>query len=351
MTKRPPPRVYIFHGDDAVGRARYIAQLRRRLEALSPGVAALNYQRLTPEQHTLEDLHRAVLASPFLAPRRLVHAVDPLAWAKTPARKATFLRILEDVPQSTALVLEIRELLPSARGRRTAHWLLTWARQHADRVYVRALPAPKDAATMLRWIQWLAQQEGGAIEPTAAQALVEAVGTDTALAWQEMQKLLLYADAQGRAIQLDDVRALVVGHVPPQVFPWLDQLASGQRSEALRTLPHLLRQEDPKALWNLLLRHARLLLVLREAMDDGADLAAVAAQWRVPSFALAKYQTQARRYTLDQLRMLHRQFFLTEARWRQFEITPEEAVEAVVLAWPAPRGQATHRGGTPRRAW
>ncbi len=343
MSKRPPPRVYIFHGDDAVGRARYIAQLRRRLEALSPGVAALNYQRLTPEQHTLEDLQRAVLASPFLAPRRLVHAVDPLAWAKNPARKSTFLRILEDVPQTTALILEIRELLPAPRGRRSGHWLLAWAQQRPDRVYVRALPTPRDAATMVRWVQWLAQQEGGAIEPEAAQALVEAVGTDTALAWQEMQKLLLYADAQGRAIQPEDVRTLVVGHAPPQVFPWIEQLAMGQRTEAWRALPELLRQEDPRALWNLLLRHARLLLALREAMDEGADLAAVAATWRVPSFALAKYQAQARRYTLEQLLALHRQFYLTEARWRQFEITPEEAVEAVILAWPVPRGQATRR--------
>ncbi len=334
---RPVPKVYIFYGDDHARRGLYLARVRQRLAERSGAAwAELNYQRLSPDTHSLDDLRTAVLAAPLFVARRLVHAVEPLAWARDAAARARFLRILEEVPASTALVLDIGQRLEEGRRNRPAHWLLAWARkQGPERVYVKALPAPRDVHGMVQWLFQAARDEGARFTPQAAQALAAMVGTDTLRALQEVRKLALYAGE--RAITPEDVTALVQGDWAPNVFEWLDLVGAGQTQAAWRYLQRLLEHDDAARVWNLVLRHFRLLLAVRDAQARGADLATVLATWRVPPFAHGRYARQAARFSLDALRALYRQLYALEARFRRHEITLEEALEALLVYLTAPQ--------------
>ena len=339
-SKRPIPRVYIFHGDDHATRAAYVARLRARLTDEGGDWAEWNYQRLSPETHTLADLRAAVLSVPLFVRRRLVHVVQPLEWGKDPAQRATFLEILAAVPASTACVLDIPTPLETGRGRKPAHWLLAWAqRQGPQQVYVKALRAPRDVDDMARWLFKAAAEVQARLTPDAAQALAAAIGTDTWRGLNEMRKLALYAG--DRPITADDVAALVEGDWAPDLFRWLDEVGAGRMDAAWRYLRQLLERHGPGYVWNMVLRHFRLLLVLRDALEQGAALSTVAREWRIPDFALNRYRRQALRFSPAALRRLYRLLYTLEARFRAHEITQSEALEALLMALtPTTKAQA-----------
>ncbi len=327
---RPIPRVYLFYGDDHASREAYIARLRARLAEQSDATwAELNYQRLSPETHTLDDLRAAVLAAPLFVRRRLIHAVDPLGWARDASQRQRFLAVLEEVPASTALVLDIGQRLDEGRRGKAPHWLLAWARQRGpEHVFLKALPAPRDVAEMARWLYKAAHEVGAHLTPEAAQALAAAIGPDTLRGLNEMRKLALYAG--DRPITADDVAALVEGEWAPDVFRWLDLVGAGQSQAAWQYLMRLREAHDAAFVWNMLLRHFRLLLVLRDAHDHGASLNAVARAWGIPSFALPRYRQQMVRFTTATWRDLYESLYQLERRFRRHELTLDDALEALL---------------------
>ncbi len=324
---RPVPRVYLFYGDDHASRAAYIARLRGRLaERSGEEWAALNYQRLSPDTHSLDDLRAAVLAVPLFVHRRLIHAVDPLGWARDARARQRFLAVLDQVPQSTALVLDIGQRLDEGRRGKPPHWLLAWARERGPgHVYLKALLAPRDAADMARWLYKAAHEAGAQLTPEAAQALAAAIGPDTLRGLNEVRKLALYAGE--RPITAEDVAALVEGEWAPDLFRWLDLVGAGQHAAAWRYLARLRETHDAAFVWNMLLRHFRLLLVLRDAHDQGANLKAVAREWGIPGFALPRYQQQMARFSAAALQDLYHRLYRLESRFRRHEISLDDALE------------------------
>ncbi|NPA31425.1 MAG: DNA polymerase III subunit delta [Chloroflexi bacterium] len=326
-SSRPVPRVYLFYGDDHASRAAYIARLRARLaEAGGEAWATLNYQRLSPATHSLDDLRAAVLSVPLFVRRRLIHAVEPLGWAKDARQRQRFLAVLDEVPASTALVLDIGQRLDEGRRGQPPHWLLAWAqRRGPEYVFLKALPAPRDVAEMARWLYKAAHEAGAQLTPEAAQALAAAIGPDTLRGLNEVRKLALYAGE--RPITADDVAALVEGEWAPDLFRWLDLVGAGQSQAAWRYLARLREIHDAAFVWNMLLRHFRLLLVLRDASDQGANLKAVAREWGIPAFALPRYRQQMARFSRPALQALYRRLYRLESRFRRHEITLDDALE------------------------
>ncbi len=324
------PRVYIFYGDDHASRQVYLERLRQRFEQQSGDWAAFNYQHLRGDVHSLSDLATAVQTPPVFVPRRLVLVTDPLPWAQDAAGRKRLLAILDEVPDSTALALDIPQMLEMSRKRRDRpHWLLAWAQRRGPQwVYLKALPAPKNIESMAQWLMRAAREVQAPLQPAAAQALAAAIGVDTQRGLQELRKLALYAD--GRPITPDDVAALVAGEWTPDLFRWLDLIGAGQTRAAWQALQRMTEQQDPAFLWNMLLRHFRLLLALRDAMDHGVSSREFARQWNIPSFAINRYKQQAGRFTTAALRDWYRVLYELEARYRRHELTLDEALEAVL---------------------
>jgi len=229
------PRVYLFHGDDHRRRAQALEKLRR---GLNTDGDALDYVRLEGETLTLPQLQDAVLTLPFFSRRRLVHVVNPLACPKlkSAAKRKAFLGVLDAVPLSCALVLDVPKTLPEK------HWLRQWAAANPQRAFQRAMPLPSD---LRRWILAQAKEEGGAFTPAAAAELARRVGNDAAWALNEVRKLLAYVGYR-RPVDVEDVHELTPAAEHPDVFAMVDALALGQGERALRLLHQLLVTEEAR---------------------------------------------------------------------------------------------------------
>ncbi|GAB4372288.1 MAG: DNA polymerase III subunit delta [Acidobacteriota bacterium] len=283
-----PPPVVLLAGDDRDGRERALDRLRESLpdEAREVGV----------ERFDGRDLARALDAArtvPLFGGRRLivVRDVDWLAgrggdelrealtqYLAAPAERATVVLVADKADRRLAVVKAI---------------------DRAGGLVACERPKERD---MPRWLQERARERGIVLPPRAAAALADAVGTDTALASRELDKLaLLLPDdgAAGRRRAVDE--AMLEQALGPTravgAFALEDALLEGRRADALGALERHLAGGGPGEQLAVLARLAgiaRRLAVARAVVAGGGSEDDVRQRLGCHPFVARKYTRAAR---------------------------------------------------------
>ena len=320
---KPKPRVYLLHGEDEQARRKAIAKLRAGLGADDP--AALDYIHLKGENTELPALHDAALTIPFFAKRRLVHLTNftAIPALKSPKGRKVFQALLESVPPSAAVVLESAVSLPPK------HWLRRWADAHPEIAYQRQYALPDN---LMRWILKEAEAAGGRFTPAAAAELARRVGNDAVRARNEIAKLLAFVN-YARPVEVDDVDELTPAPEHPNIFEMVDAIALGRSERALRLLHQLLQQEEPIRIWGMVIRQFRLLLLTREALDQGITAPPALAQTlKIHPFVAKKLLPQARRFRMDTLETIYAALRDTDRAWKSGQTDLPTALDVLVAS-------------------
>jgi DNA polymerase-3 subunit delta len=218
---------------------------------VDPAWAAINLSRLDgndPEQaaRALEEAR----TPPFGAGARVVVLQRSPFCNQCPAELADQLEAaLELIPASCHLLL-INPAKPDGRLRTTkVLQKLVKAGQASERSF--PLPAVWDAAGQVELVTRTAAELGLSLEPAAAEALAEAVGSDSARLASELEKLSLFTSPEAgspagtaAAITAAAVRALVGGHSTTALAVG-DALLAGRPAEAIALLDALLEAGEP----------------------------------------------------------------------------------------------------------
>jgi len=321
------PVIYILHGDDKMAAESFIDGLVSRMS--DPGIAELNTTHLDGRLASDEDIRTAALAIPFLSDRRLVILANPLARLNNPASRERFIKLLEGLPDTTALVLVVEDHL-GYKGwavLKSDQWLMKWVPTAGKRVFVRACPLP-DAREMPGWIIKQAQAAGGKFTQEAALALADHTGSDTALAAQEIDKLLTYVNGQ-RPVEMDDVDLLVVTGGPVNVFKMAEALAERNSRQSVRLLHALLADAEPSHLFGLIVRQFRFLLQIREILDEGGDQNQMVREIKGMTYA-SQYVSQARRFSQAELDAVHHRLLELDEAMKISQVSGELALELLV---------------------
>jgi DNA polymerase-3 subunit delta len=203
------PNAYFLFGNDEFAITRKLKEFES--DFTDPTSADMNTARLDARSSSEDDLNNAVNAIPFLARRRLVLLQNPSSKYNNPSARKKFLEFVEKAPDTTRLVL-YESVEPKEAEK---HWLVKAAEKNSKLIQSRAfmLPRLKD---MTGWIINETRNQGGQIEPRAAEMLKDMVGVDTRQAGMEIAKLLAYVN-WARAVTSQDVEAVPVGHGHPSV--------------------------------------------------------------------------------------------------------------------------------------
>ena len=327
------PIVYLLHGEDEFAIANFISELESRLG--DPATAALNTTRLDGRSYNFDELLSVAAAIPFLAKRRLVILVHPLARLTNKGVQEKFLAQLERIPPTTALVLIEYNLLTSERDRRERklNWLEKWALNHEKLVYLRAFPLPK-GASMVHWIQDRAGRFGGQITLQAAEHMASLVGGDPRLADQEIQKLLAYVNYL-RPVEIDDVETLTADANQGDIFAMVDSLAMGDGHRALGMLRRLLEYQDHMSIFGMIVRQFRLLILTRELLDCGRKREEIHRELGVAPFLADKLISQASRFTMPSLEAIYHRLLEVDEAMKTSQMPGDLALETLVAAFTA----------------
>ena len=290
-----------------------------------PTTADMNTARLEARSMSEDDLNNAINAMPFLAKRRLVLLANPSAKYNNPSIRKKFLEFLEKMQDTTRLVM-YESVDPRDVEK---HWLVKWAEKNEKLIQAKAymLPRLKD---MTGWIVNETKNQGGKIEPRAAEMLKDMVGVDTRQAGMEIAKLLAYVN-WARPITAQDVEAVCIVTSQQSVFDFVDALANGNGKSAQYLLHRLLESEEPFSLWGMLIRQFRLLIQAREILDGRGNKDDVARALGVHPFVAEKTTQQAARFSIESLENIYHRLLNIDEGVKTSQITLDLAMDTLVV--------------------
>jgi DNA polymerase-3 subunit delta len=188
---------------------------------------------------------------------------------------------------------------------------------------------------MARWLQGRARDSGGAITTAAALSLARMVGPDARMAYQELQKLMAYANFT-RAVEAEDVETLGTPVFHEKIFALVDALAVQDARNAARLLRKFLDEEDAQYVMAMITRQFRLLLLAREILDAGGGERDVQAGAKLKAYEARKVTDQVRRFTLETLEGVYRSLLEIDVAIKTGQIEDEVALDSLVAGITTP---------------
>jgi DNA polymerase-3 subunit delta len=317
------PNLYFLFGNDEFAISRKLKDFDS--DFTDPTSADMNTARLDARAMNENDLNTAVNAMPFLAKRRLVLMANPSSKYNNASLRKKFLEFIEKSPETTRVVM-YESVEPRDADK---HWLVKWAEKNNKRIQTKAfmLPRLKD---MTGWIVNETKNQGGQIEPRAAEMLKDMVGVDTRQAGMEISKLLAYVN-WARQVRAEDVEAVCIVTSQQSVFDFVDALSNGNGKSAQHLLHRLLETEDPFTLWGMVVRQFRLLIQAREILDGRGDKDDVARALGVHPYVAEKTTGQAAHFSIESLEAIYHRLLKIDEGVKTGQSTLELAMDTLVV--------------------
>jgi DNA polymerase-3 subunit delta len=334
---------YVLHGEDEFGRAKMLAGFRAELAKDDPSMADLNTTILDGARLTMGELRHACDTIPFLSKRRMVVVRGLLgrlapggrgkgekaAQGEEPAWRRAFLdelvAYLPLLPASTRLIFVEEKALSAS------HPVLKLIKATGEEggAFARLFEPPKER-DLPGWIRRHARDSDGEIDREAANLLAVLIGRDLRLLDLETDKLLLYAD--GRPVNVEDVRALVSRAREESIFDLVDCVGRRETDRALQLLHRMLDdQEAPLYLLTMLARQIRILIQVSELRGQGLKQQEIVSQLSLHPFVAGKMLAQASNFTMDQLLEAHRRLVETDWSIKTGKVDEELALDMLVV--------------------
>lgn len=286
---------YIFHGDDAHSQKETLDKLVARLG--DPAMLALNTTRFGANV-TFAQLRQACSVMPFLAPARLVLVQDLLKGNPGKEFIKELTVFLPTLPETTRLFFLESEPLAGN------HALVKLAGE-LENGYVKLFERPQGAG-LERWIRQGVEGKNGRISPQAIQLLATNIGNDLTILSNEIEKLLLYKGERG-VIEAQDVALLSPYLAEASIFDLVDALGNRNAKRAAQLFQEKMNEgTDPFYLFSMFVRQFRLLIQVRELLDEGLKPPAISKEMKTHSFVVGKLVQQARGFSLAQLEQIYR---------------------------------------------
>jgi DNA polymerase-3 subunit delta len=317
------PNLYFLYGNDEFAITRKLKEFES--DFTDPTSADMNTARLDARSVDENDLNNAVNAMPFLAKRRLVLLANLSAKYNNPSARKKFLNFIGKSPETTRLVM-YESIDPRDVEK---HWLVKWAEKNDKLIQTKAFMLPR-LKEMTGWIINETKNQGGQIEPRAAEMLKEMIGVDTRQAGMEIAKLLAYVN-WSRQIAAQDVEAVCIVTSQQSVFDFVDALANGNGKSAQHLLHRLLETEDEFSLWGMVVRQFRLLIQAREILDGRGNKDDVARALGVHPFVAEKTTQQATRFSIESLESIYRRLLKIDEGVKTSQVTLDLAMDTLVV--------------------
>ncbi len=336
---------YLLHGEDEFTSREQLKKLRQQ------GDFGFNQDTYSGADSDVKTIVMSSNTLPFLSEQRLI-VVDGLPKRKrgettqdaspSPAAetnkggkarkskkasvgRAGFEKALAEhaaiLPETTVLIVLAEEVLDSNNA------LLKAAEKHG-KVIQSVLPK---GAALEKWITQRAKSIEVKIAPDAVSMLANFIGNNLRLLANELDKLALYI-GRGATIKIEDVRLLSTHVQEARIFDLTDALAQRNRKQALNILHDLLADgEPPLRLIGTITSQVRSLLLVKELAQKGMRSPQIASTLGVAPFIADKSLRQVGNFSVLQLESAYRQLLATDAALKRSRLTPEMALDLLVI--------------------
>lgn len=328
----PEADIYILQGDDELSIQEIIHSLVERVD--SGAFAGMNSVRLDGRAAQCGEMANHINMLPLGGSKRLVVVDYVLEALKAKADQEWLAETVKSMPETTILALVIPdsqkfrsgEMVWQAAGK--GHWLRKVLKDSGKSVEWVEKPLPS-LREMPEWIMNEALSQGAKFDGRAAAELANLVGNDLFQARQEIGKALSYCGKDEPIIR-DVVRLLCSQSREEDIFDMVDAVGQRDARKALGLLRALMQDQPIQYIFTMLVRQARLLIMVREAMDEGGSEKEVIAVCSVAPFIARKLMDQSRRFSMRELESIYRRLDCMDESSKTGTATLEVELETLV---------------------
>lgn len=259
----------------------------------------LNLVKLDVEK-TKDNIMQQVLASPFLAEKRMV-VLENLLASKQKAVQEEMLKRIEEKTLPADVILIVWEAIDKPKTKLGKELLARLQKekfvQHFEEL---------SGAKLSGWILAEVKARGGEMNRQAANALSNALGANMWALSSTIDQFVSYAPS--REIAAADVNLFIEEKADDNIFNLVDAIVNKQTKHVYTMMQEQYRQgNDAGYLFAMITRQFRILLQLRDLYDRGENLqsSSVAKELGLHPFVVKKSLPMVKRYSLDELKQIH----------------------------------------------
>lgn len=305
---------YLLYGEESYLKKQY---KRRLTKAILPEDDTVNYAYYEGKGINPAELIDLAETMPFFAERRLIVVEDSGFFKNASPEIADYIK---SMPETVCFVFVESEV--DKRGK-----LYKAVRDKGRAVEL----GRQDEKTLLYWIGSGVKREGNQIKESTARYLIARSGDDMAKLEQELEKL--YSYTLGREeITAEDVDAVCTVQITNRIFAMVEAVAAKQQKKALDYYYDLLAlKEAPMRILALLSRQFRILLQVQDMQKKGYEKGKIARAAGLPPFAVAKYMSQSRSFTEEELKRVMDAAAATEELVKTGRLSDTMSVELFIV--------------------
>ena len=186
---------------------------------------------------------------------------------------------------------------------------------------------------LTRWVLTRIKKEGKNITGSVMQLFLNKVGNDMGNIDRELEKLLCYC-MEKEVIEAADVEAVTTEQTTNKVFDMVNAIAEHNQRKALDLYYDLLTlKEPPMRIMYLISRQFQILLNIKDMSGKGFDNAAMAKNAGIPPFAVRRNLSQAKGFTMQQLKQAIRDGVDYEEAVKTGRMNDQMAVELFLMKY------------------
>lgn len=265
-----------------------IRQYRDKLVRALAGDDTMNFSRFEGADINQKEIIDLAETLPFFAERRLILIEGSGLFKKGAGELADY---MQAVPDSTYFIFveqEVDRKTKMFKEVKKAGSAVEFVRQTDE--------------TLARWIEGRIRRNGKNITEAAYRLFVAKTGNEMENIDRELEKLLCYTLDRDH-IDVADVEAVTTERTENKVFEMVDAVAMHQQKRALDLYYDLLSLREPSMrILYLLTNQIGRLMVVKAMTNQGFGGKEIAAKAGCPEWAVRKYQSQSRAFSMEQLK-------------------------------------------------
>ena len=307
---------YLLYGEEQY----LIRQYRDKIiKASVPEGDTMNFTAFSGDGINPKEIIDLAETLPFFADSRLILIEDSGFFKKSPEELADY---FAEVPKTTRFLFVEKDV----DKRSKLYKALT---KMGNAVEFKQ----QTEEILSRWVGSRIKKEGKNITRDAYNLFIQKTGTDMENTDKELEKLICYC-LEKEIIEPADVEAVTTEQISNKIFEMVDAISTHQQKKALELYYDLLAlKEPPMRILFLITRQFQILLTVKVMTNKGFGNKDIAAKAGCPEWAVKKYQSQARSYSVEQLRGALEQGGSYEEAVKTGKMNDQMAVELFLIEY------------------
>lgn len=311
-------KVYLLYGEEIYLIKQYRDKLKKALVAEADTMNFTAYEGAGIDPNEIIDLAETM---PFLAEKRVILIENSGFFKKDGEALGEY---LPTVPDSTCFIFVEEEV-----DKRSKIYKAVGKVGNAIEFKTQT------DELLAKWIGGRIKKEGKNMTQSAFELFLSKTGNDMENIDKEIEKLICYC-MDKESIEADDVNAITTEQIENKVFEMVDAITSHRQKQALELYYDLLALKEPSMrIMYLITRQFRILANVKSMTGRGSGNKEIAEKTGCPLWAVGKYQTQCRGFSLEQLKEAVEAGIEYEERVKTGYMNDQMAVELFITQYSA----------------